>query len=323
MRGLKGNRHADGTKRHQPGFDSPAARRQKITNQPKDITIMEETTNVQEITARQQAEFALTPVGQQVKQFEVMQRMGQMYSTSTIVPEAYRGNIGNCIIALDIAMRMKLNPLMCMQNLYVVQGNPSWSSKFLIATINMSGKYSALRYRKRVLGKVGRVKYNDLEWSETARRKVQVVKEYDGTELDNVECVAYATELATGEVLEGDPVTIELAIREGWYTKPGSKWVTMPQLMLTYRAAAFWQRAYCPEISMGFMTAEEARDIQDVAYEEMPQSKAVGKSRLADMAARAAGVEGEAEAAADIPQPAAGEQQAQSETGRQPKKPLL
>ena len=303
---------------------------------------MEETPNVQEITARQQAElqviqarqqaeFALTPVGQQVKQFEVMQRMGQMYSSSTIVPEAYRGNVGNCIIALDIAMRMKLNPLMCMQNLYVVQGNPSWSSKFLIATINMSGKYSALRYRKRVLGKVGKVQYNDLEWNEQARRKVQVVKEFDGTDIDNVECVAYATELATGEVLEGDPVTIELAIREGWYTKPGSKWVTMPQLMLTYRAAAFWQRTYCPEISMGFMTAEEARDISDVEYEEVGQAHGQqARSRLSDIAARATGLDieetqapaqpaqGGGTAPADMPQ----QEIPQPET-RTPKKPLI
>ena len=286
-----------------------------------------EDVNVQEITARQQAElqiiqarqqaeFMLTPVGQQVKQFEVMQRMGQMYSTSTIVPEAYRGNIGNCIIALDIAMRMKLNPLMCMQNLYVVQGNPAWSSKFLIATINMSGKYSALRYRKRVLGKVGKVKYNDLEWAKGAdgkSRKTTVVKEFDGSDIDNVECVAYATELSTGEVLEGDPVTIELAIKEGWYTKSGSKWVTMPQLMLTYRAAAFWQRAYCPEISMGFMTAEEAEDIEDVEYEEVPRAPRRGNAKLAELAAQAAqgGQEEEPTAAR------------QEEGQRTPKKPLL
>lgn len=252
--------------------------------------------------------------------------MGQMYSTSTIVPEAYRGNIGNCIIALDIAMRMKLNPLMCMQNLYVVQGNPAWSSKFLIATINMSGKYSALRYRKRVLGKVGKVKYNDLEWVKTPdgkSRKTTVVKEFDGSDIDNVECVAYATELATGEVLEGDPVTIELAIKEGWYTKSGSKWVTMPQLMLSYRAAAFWQRAYCPEISMGFMTAEEAQDIQDVDYEEIPQPRQ-GRQKLAEMAEKAAGMDkGEApqqQAAGDTSEM---QQETPQPSAQTPKKSLI
>lgn len=276
-------------------------------------TLQEQQAELQIIQARNQAEFMLTPVGQQFKQFEVLQRMGQMYSTSTIVPETYRGNIGNCIIALDIAMRMKLNPLMCMQNLYVVQGNPAWSAKFLIATINMSGRYSSLRYRKRSLGKVGKITYNDLEWNEQARRKVQVAKEFDGSDIEDVECVAYATELSTGEVLESDPVTISLAIREGWYTKPGSKWVTMPQLMLTYRAAAFWQRAYCPEISMGFMTAEEAEDIEDVEYEEVPRAPRRGNAKLAELAAQAAqgGQEEEPTAAR------------QEEGRRTPKKPLL
>lgn len=229
----------------------------------------EKINDLQIMQAKQAAEFALTPVGQTVKQFEVMQRMAQMYTTSTIVPETYRGNIGNCAIALDMAMRMKINPLMVMQNLYIVKGNPSWSSKFLIATINMSGKYTSLRYRKRNLGKVGKVLYNDTVWDASVRKNTIQTKEFDGTDIDNIECVAYATEIATGEILESDPITIETAIKEGWYTKSGSKWVTMPNQMLTYRAAAFWQRMYCPEISMGFMTTEEAEDIEDAEYTDL------------------------------------------------------
>ena len=243
---------------------------------------------LQIIQAKKEAEFSLTPVGQAVRKFEAMQRMAKMYTTSTIVPEAYRGesNIGNCVIAIDMAMRMEANPLMIMQNLYVVKGNPSWSSKFLIATINMSGKYTSLRYKKRNLGKVGIVKYNDIEWDAVKGRNKTVVKEFDGTDVDNIECVAYATEIATGEILESDPITIEMAVKEGWYTKSGSKWVTMPNLMLTYRAAAFWQRAYCPEISMGFMTKEEADDIQDAEYEEITPF-----DKLQKLSEQAAGVE--------------------------------
>lgn len=251
----------------------------------------EEINELQIMQAKQAAEFALTPVGQTVKQFEVMQRMAQMYTTSTIVPETYRGNIGNCAIALDMAMRMKINPLMVMQNLYIVKGNPSWSSKFLIATINMSGKYTSLRYRKRNLGKVGKVLYNDTVWDASARKNTIQTKEFDGTDIDNIECVAYATEIATGEILESDPITIETAIKEGWYTKSGSKWVTMPNLMLTYRAAAFWQRMYCPEISMGFMTTEEAEDIEDVEYTDLSN-----KDKLNIIAEQAAQV-------TDAPQP--------------------
>ena len=242
-----------------------------------------QTNELQIIQAKKEAEFSLTPVGLAVKKFEAMQRMAKMYCSSTIVPEIYRGenNIGNCVIAIDMAMRMEANPLMIMQNLYVVKGNPSWSSKFLIATINMSGKYTSLRY--------GKVKYNDTVWGGTKGRNTTVTKEFDGTDIDNIECVAYATELATGEVLESDPITIEMAVKEGWYTKSGSKWVTMPSLMLTYRAAAFWQRAYCPEISMGFMTKEEAddvRDIRDVEYEEIKPS-----DKLKKLSEQAAGVE--------------------------------
>ena len=266
--------------------------------------VQQQVTELQIIQAKQAADFAMTPVGQTVKQFEVMQRMAKMYTESTIIPEAYKGNIGNCVIALDMATRMGANPLMVMQNLYVVNGNPSWSSKFLIATINMSGKYSSLRYRKRNLGKVGKVKYNDIEWKTDPTgksRKTIVVKEFDGTEIDNIECVAYATELSTGEILESDPITIDTAIKEGWYTKSGSKWVTMPSLMLTYRAAAFWQRMYCPEISMGFITKEEADDIQDAEYVEIPSKEKL--SELAESAVISNGNPAAPEANGNSPKP--------------------
>lgn len=266
--------------------------------------VQQQVTELQIIQAKQAADFAMTPVGQTVKQFEVMQRMAKMYTESTIIPEAYKGNIGNCVIALDMATRMGANPLMVMQNLYVVNGNPSWSSKFLIATINMSGKYSSLRYRKRNLGKVGKVKYNDIEWKTDPTgksRKTIVVKEFDGTEIDNIECVAYATELSTGEILESDPITIDTAIKEGWYTKSGSKWVTMPSLMLTYRAAAFWQRMYCPEISMGFITKEEADDIQDAEYVEIPSKDKL--SELAESAVISNGNPAAPEANGNSPKP--------------------
>lgn len=269
-------------------------------------------TELQIIQAKQAADFAMTPVGQTVKQFEVMQRMAKMYTESTIVPDTYKGNTGNCVIALDMAMRMNANPLMIMQNLYVVKGNPSWSSKFLIATINMSGKYSSLRYRKRVIGKVGKIKYNDTVWDNVNRKNTIVVKEFDGSDVDNIECVAYATELSTGETLESDPITIETAIKEGWYTKSGSKWVTMPSLMLTYRAAAFWQRMYCPEISMGFLTKEESDDIQDVEYEEIKP-----KDKLADLARKVAGVQDK-----DDNIPASKEEQPKETNATTSKKPI-
>ena len=77
--------------------------------------------------------------------------------------------------------------------------------------------------------------------------------------------MAYATEKATGEILEGPTITLAMANAEGWASKTGSKWKTMPDLMLRYRAAAFFGRLYAPEIMMGMHSVEEIGDIQTEA----------------------------------------------------------
>lgn len=168
--------------------------------------------------------------------FEALQRMALMFTRSSIVPRSFsgEGNVGNAVIAMDMALRMHANPLMVMQNLYVVHGSPAWSAKFMIATLNQSGRFSALRY---------------------------VFQGQEGT--DTWGCRACATELATGERLEGPLVTIGLARKEGWFNKPGSKWHTMPEQMLRYRAAAWFVNVYAPEIAMGLRTAEEEQDAVD------------------------------------------------------------
>jgi hypothetical protein len=72
--------------------------------------------------------------------------------------------------------------------------------------------------------------------------------------------IAWAKD-GSGEVLESTPVTIAMAKAEGWHGKNGSKWKTMPEQMLRYRAATFFARAYCPEITLGMRTQEEIIDI--------------------------------------------------------------
>lgn len=176
--------------------------------------------------------------------FEQAMRMAKSLCASSIVPVTYQGEKGlpNCIIALEMANRIGMSPLMVMQNLYVVHGNGGWSSKFLIAAINSCGKFSPIRY------------------------------EFKGTEgKDDWGCRAWAID-KTSEKLFGSWVTIEMAKKEGWYGKSGSKWQTMPELMLQYRAGAFFQRTYAPEISMGMSTAEELYDVDkpiDVPYEDV------------------------------------------------------
>jgi hypothetical protein len=163
--------------------------------------------------------------------FALAHRVAQVFAQSTLVPKHYQGNPGNCMIALNMAQRLGCDPLMAMQNLYVVHGTPAWSAQFLIATFNKCGRFSAIRY------------------------------EFQGAEgTDSWGCRAMATEQASGEKLTGPLVTIALAKKEGWHDKNGSKWQTMPEQMLRYRAAAWFVRAYAPEIAMGLHMAEEILD---------------------------------------------------------------
>ena len=75
------------------------------------------------------------------QEFQVAQRMAQALASSTIVPKDYQGNLGNCIIALEMANRLNTSPMMVMQNLYIVNGRPAWSSQYIVAMINASRKY--------------------------------------------------------------------------------------------------------------------------------------------------------------------------------------
>jgi len=92
---------------------------------------------------------AVIPGFGDLQSFELMQRIAKMFSASPLVPTIYQGPEGlpSCVIALNMAMRMQADPLMVMQNLYVVHGRPAWSAQFLIACFNQCGRFSAIRYR--------------------------------------------------------------------------------------------------------------------------------------------------------------------------------
>lgn len=172
------------------------------------------------------------PGFQNEKMFELMQRMAKALCASDLVPKEYKGNIPNTMIALEIAHRLGASPLSVMQNLYIVQGKPGWSSQFIIAALNSTNKFSPLRFEE--------------------------------DEQDGGRTRAWAIEKATGEKLYAPWVSLSMAKAEGWLDKNGSKWKTMPELMRKYRAAAFFGRLYAPEVLMGMHTVEEVVDVIDV-----------------------------------------------------------
>ena len=173
-----------------------------------------------------------------ISAFEDAQRMAKVLVSSKLVPTAFQNNLGDCMIALEMANRMGVNPIAVMQNLYIVHGKPSWSAQFIVAAINQSGRF-----------------------------KTTIMYEVTG-EGDSKGCIAYAFDFE-GNRVDSPRVTVEMAKKEGWYDKNGSKWQTMPELMLRYRAATFFGRLYTPDLLMGMQTKEELDDIIDAKVEDV------------------------------------------------------
>jgi hypothetical protein len=178
-----------------------------------------------------------------IQAFEEAQRIAKALASSTLIPPQFQGQQGfaNCLVALEIANRMRISPFLAMQHLHVINGRPSWSSSFIIAMVNGCGRFSPLRF------------------------------EISG-EGDSLACYASATDLASEQELKGPTITMAMAKKEGWSTKPGSKWATMPELMIRYRAAAFWGRLYASDLLLGLQTQEEVIDVQQVTVKAVAPS---------------------------------------------------
>lgn len=170
-----------------------------------------------------------------IRAFEDAQRIAKALASSTLIPPQFQGQQGfaNCLVALEIAGRMNISPFLCMQHLHVIHGRPSWSSAFIIAMVNGCGRFTPLRF------------------------------EVSG-EGDSLACYAVATDIKTQQELKGPTITMTMAKKEGWATKSGSKWITMPELMIRYRAAAFWGRLFAGDLLVGLQTQEEVIDVETV-----------------------------------------------------------
>lgn len=170
-----------------------------------------------------------------IRAFEDAQRIAKALASSTLIPPQFQGQQGfaNCLVALEIAGRMNISPFLCMQHLHIIHGRPSWSSAFIIAMVNGCGRFTPLRF------------------------------EISG-EGDSLACYAVATDIKTQQELKGPTITMLMAKKEGWATKSGSKWITMPELMIRYRAAAFWGRLFAGDLLVGLQTQEEVIDVESV-----------------------------------------------------------
>lgn len=183
--------------------------------------------------------------------FSDAHKVAGVLAKSKLIPANFQNNVPDCIIAMEMSQRIGASIFSVMQSLYIVHGRPTWSAQFIIASLNSCGRFSPLRF------------------------------EIEGKGDDRV-CYAWAIERGTNERLEGPPVSIQMAVREGWMGKNGSKWQTMPELMLRYRAATFFGRLYAPDILMGMRSDVEV-------YDEGPGEVELTATAADDLNARFAG----------------------------------
>lgn len=190
----------------------------------------------------------------EVKKFELEQRKAKAFVATDFFPTHLRkgnetANIGTAIIVLDLAQRMNIGALEVAQSIYIIHGKPSFETKFLVARLNSSG---------------------------LLKGRLQTIVSPDG---NSAHCEAIDAQ--TGQLLKGTTITMEMARREGWLSKNGSKWQTMPELMMKYRAQSFFINEFFPEVKYGLKTSDEAEDI--VAFESNEQSKTPPKAGLNEL----------------------------------------
>lgn len=157
-------------------------------------------------------------------------RIASQLAKSTIIPDNYKNKPENVIIALGMSQKMDIDPFTVMQNLNIVKGKTAWSGSFCRTLVERSNKFE----------------------------NIDLVFEGEKGK-DDYGCKVVAKRKTDGKEVEGPLVNIKMAKDERWTTN--SKWITMPQLMLSYRAMSFFARVYCPEALNGIYTSEEIEDI--------------------------------------------------------------
>ena len=158
-------------------------------------------------------------------------------SKSQLLPERFRNKPEDVMLLMDLAARMKVPLFALAKAMYIVHGEIGLSGQFCISLINACGRFSA--FTPVYVGEPDTAEYG---------------------------CYGVATRLSDGVVCKSTTITLGMAQSEGWMRN--SKWKTMTDQMLAYRAAAFFARVYCPDVLCGLQTTDE---ITDVRGEDTPK----------------------------------------------------
>ena len=182
------------------------------------------------------------------KAFELEQRRASALAKCAFFPQNLRGDVASALIIYDLAERTGASVLEIAQNLYIIRDKPAFSTQYIVGRLNASG----------------------------------LIKSPLKTIISDDKTSAYATAIdsASGEVLKGMTITLDIAKKEGWLGKAGSKWQTMPELMLRYRAQSFFIGEFYPQIKLGVKIKEEVDDMLAQNLDESKERVAPAKQDL-------------------------------------------
>lgn len=186
-------------------------------------------------------------------------RLAEVMAGSQLIPPHLRGKVDDVFVALAMADQMGENPVVVMQNIYVVSGRAGWSASYMIARANTSGVF-----RDRI------------DWRVSGKG-------------DAISVTASATLAASGQVVSMT-ADMAMAVAEGW-TK-NAKYKSMPEVMLRYRSATLLIRMYAGDVMLGMHTTDELETLPAEARVE-PRER---PSPLRSPAARAIADAGRANA---------------------------
>lgn len=153
--------------------------------------------------------------------FDNLWRAANAFAGSSMVPVHFQGKPQDCFVIIQLAFELGVAPLTALQNVYVINGRPSFSARFAVGLANRSRAFSG-----------------PIRWD---------VSPGDGKP-ESLSVTARAP-LNDGEIAEVT-ITMAQAMKEGW-TK-NSKYKTIPEQMLRWRTAKWLIDLYCPEILFGF-----------------------------------------------------------------------
>lgn len=171
--------------------------------------------------------------------YEHIGRMANAFAKSDLIPAIFRGKPENCFVAIHLGLKLGIDPLLAMQSIYVVQGNPSISAQLSISLANRCGVFA-----------------DNIVFTENGLG-------------DDLSVTASAT-LRSNKQSVNKTVTIKQAHLAGWTNKP--VWKTQPAQMLSYRAATQLIRLYAPEAILGMATKEELEDMPRSEIKEIQKS---------------------------------------------------